>query len=61
MVPAVVVGSACVVMGHFVMVHGFMRYRAVLHAKLVLHARAANWTQHGRRNCTPKGEQHGKQ
>jgi len=63
MVPAVVVAvlSARVLMGHFVMVHGLVRHRAVLHAKLVLHARASNRTQHGRRHRTPKGQQHGKQ
>lgn len=65
MVPAVVVAvdvlSACVSMGHFVMVHVLMLHRVVLHAKLVLHARTAHWTQHGRRHRTPKGKQHSKQ
>ena len=56
MVTAVVVAmvSASVFVGRFIMVdglvvHRLMGHRAVLHAKLVLHARAADWTQHGGR------------
>jgi len=67
-VTAVVVAmvSACVFVGRFIMVdvlvvHRLMGHRAVLHAKLVLQARAADWTQHGGRYRTPEGKQQGKQ